>query len=472
MSSHREAPQTAMDPVADNTDLYAFTSPERPDTVTIIANFIPFEDPAGGPNFYNFGNDVRYEIKIDNNGDAIEDIVYEFRFKTQFRNPNTFLYNTGPITSLDSPNWNIRQTYSIQKVTIDPSKARDDLARERSRETIAENLVVPPCRIGPRSTPNYENLANAAIHNLPGGGRVFAGQRDDPFFVDLGSIFDLGTLRPFQHLHLSPSAQAMGRDDLSGYNVHSIILQIPKNQLTRDGRPPTDVMAAQSVIGVWSSASRQRLTIRFAQLPLGLGPWVQVSRLGNPLINEVVIAAADKDAWNVAEPVSEAQFAARFTKPELAQLLPVLYPNVFPKLAALNASGAPRADLVAILGTGIPAGLVPGFQNFTGATVADMLRLNMAIPPTTNNPSPLGLAAGDAAGFPNGRRPFDDVVTIELRAVAGLLYNLIDKNFTADDAVSQITDGTLVNDKPFFNAFPYLAHPHEGYSVGMESAPA
>jgi len=336
---------------------------------------------------------------------------------------------------------------------------------------LAEGLISPPVRIGPRSTPGYEALANAAIYTLPTGEKVFAGQRADGFFVDLGSIFDLGTLRPFENLHLIPSAAAAaGRNGVKGFNVHSIALQVPKTALTHDGSVPTDATASKSVVGVWAAASRQRVTIRgYGDAPVGVGNWTQVSRLGNPLINEVVIPVGAKDGWNRQSPANDSAFAQYYSKPELAQLIPVLYPGVFPRLDALNASGAARADLVAILLTGIPSGLIAGFQNLTGNTQADMLRLNMAIPPTTSAPMPLGLIGGDPAGFPNGRRVFDDVVAIELRAIAGVVYSLIDPTFSADAAASLLTDGTT-NDVPYLTSFPYLAHPYEGYNHSHDAA--
>src|SRR5215469_4559579 len=190
MSSHREAPEISKDPVADSTDLYAFVSPDKPDTVTMIANYIPLEEPPGGPNFYEFGWDVQYDIHIDNNGDGHPDITYRFRFHTHVRDGDTFLYNTGPITSLDSPNWNRRQTYKVIEIRSDGGQ-----------KVLGEGLLCPPCNIGPLSTPNYQNLAAAAVHQLPGGVKVFAGQRAEGFYVDLGAIFDLGNLRPFQQLH-------------------------------------------------------------------------------------------------------------------------------------------------------------------------------------------------------------------------------------------------------------------------------
>ena len=458
MSSHREAPEISKDPVADNTDLYAFVDPTDPTKVTILANYIPLEEPAGGPNFYQFGDDVLYEIKIDNDGDAIADISYQFRFDTSYTNPNTFLYNTGPITSLSSASWNMRQSYSVTRVVLGDE---DD---ERSATVLGRDLVSPPVRIGPRSTPSYETLANAAIYSLGGGVTVFAGQRDEGFFVDLGSIFDLGALRPFQNLHLLPLPAMGGKDGTKGFNVHTIALRVPRSDLVRDGSTPTNVQDPRSVVGIWATASRQRGKMHDDGETKAAGPWVQVSRLGNPLINEVVIPVGKKDRWNARKPRNDADFASYYRDPELQNLLPVLYPGVFPNLAALlgtPAASRSRDDLVAILGTGIPWGIIPGFQNFTGSRVADMLRLNLAIPPSAT-PNPIGLLAGDAAGFPNGRRVADNVVAIELRAVAGVTLPLVRPSYVPDGAASLLTDGTS-NDKPYLATFPYLAHPHEGY---------
>jgi hypothetical protein len=460
MSSHREAPEISKDPVADNTDLYAFVSPDHPDTVTIIANYIPLEEPDGGPNFYQFGDDVLYAIYIDNDSDGTPEITYQFRFTTQLRNPDTFLYNTGPITSLDSPNWNMRQFYTVTKVGANGT-AKD----------LASGLACPPTNIGPRSTPNYSALAQAAVHTLSSGEVVFAGQRAEEFYVDLGSIFDLGGLRPFNSLHLIPLANMGGVNGAKGVNVHSIALQIPKTMLTKDGSNPTDAAAAVSVIGVWANASRQKSTIRNGAKPdQHTGPWVQVSRLGNPLINEVVVPLGEKDLWNSLTPADDAQFIGGAQHPELAKLLPVLYPGVFPNLAGLTAA---RADLVAILLTGIPSGIIPGFQNSTGSTPGDMLRLNMAIPPAST-PNVLGILGGDLAGFPNGRRVMDDVVSIELRAVAGATYPLIDKTYTPDAAAGKLTMGLSPSDTgvPNLGSFPYLGVPNQGYEAGVGGAPA
>ena len=423
MSSHREAPEISKDPVADSTDVYAFVSPDKPGTVTLIANYIPLQSPAGGPNFYEFGDDVLYEIHIDNNGDGRADISFQFRFTTTVRNPETFLYNTGPIQSLSSPNWNRRQTYNVSM----------------SGRTIGTGLACPPCNIGPLSTPDYAALAAPAVHQLGGGITVFAGQRAEGFYVDLGAIFDLGDLRPFEQLHAPFGLQALqaapGVNATDNVNVHSIAIQVPISALTRSGHP---------TIGVWTTASRQRARLWDADSGENVdsGPFRQVSRLGNPLVNEVLIPLGHKDQWNSLPPSDDKRFAAYVTKPGLAALLPVLYPGVFPNLAALVKSGKPRADLEAILLTGIPAGIIPGFTNLTGPVLADMLRLNTSIPPTPSaKQSIYGLLGGDAAGFPNGRRVTDDVVAIELRALAGVTYPLVDKTFKPDAAAGSSPTG-------------------------------
>jgi len=447
MSSHREAPEISKDPVADSTDIYAFVSPDKPGSVTLIANYIPLEAPAGGPNFYEFGDDVLYEIHIDNNGDGQADISYQFRFNTTVRNPDTFLYNTGPIESLGSANWNRVQTYSVSG----PSG------------TLGSGLSCPPCNVGPLSTPDYAGLAAAAVHDLGGGISVFAGQRAEAFFVDLGAIFDLADLRPFANLHatfgLPGIPKGPGVNATNHVNVHSIAIQVPISAVTRSGHP---------TIGVWTTASRQRVTLWDADQGenVNSGPFRQVSRLGNPLINEVIIGMGDKDRWNSLPPAGDKQFAHYVTQPGLAALLPVLYPGVFPNLAALVKSGKPRADLEAILMTGIPPGIIKGFTNFTGPVVADMLRLNTSIP-AAKNPNMFGLLGGDPAGFPNGRRIADNVVAIELRAIAGVTYPLIDPKFKPDAAAGLLTDGLTaasVSASPL-GQFPYLGVPYGGFNT-------
>ncbi len=459
MSSHREAPGTSKDPVADNTDVYAFRSPDNPDTVTFIANYLPFEAPFGGPNFFEFDPQVLYSIQIDNNGDGCADVTYDFSFEVQVANPNTFLYNVGPIASISSPNWNRKQFYSVTRTD-----------RHGSR-VLGSNLPCPPCNIGPSSTANYPALAQEAIQSLPGGRTVFAGQRLEGFYVDLGAIFDLGDLRPFQNLHLAsmvpPSA---GVNSTHGFSVHSIALQVPLTDVTRGGTWPSDPTSSSSVIGVWASASRQHALIREHDGSTNaVGGFVQVSRLGNPLFNEVIVPMGKKDLWNSLPPSEDKQFLEYVQHPELASLIAnVLYPGVFPNLAGLT---APRADLVAILLTGIPAGLISGFQNYTGPTYADMLRLNLAIKPASS-PSALGIPGGDLAGFPNGRRVFDDVVSIELRAIAGLLYPLVDPSYTPDGAASLLTDGLDPSSTSYLSTFPYLGTPQSGYNTAPLSTVA
>ncbi len=452
MSSHREAPEISKDPVADSTDVYAFVSPDHPSTVTLIANYIPLQGPAGGPNFYEFGDDVLYEIHIDNNGDGEADISYQFRFSTQVLDPDTFLYNTGPIASLGSTNWNRRQSYDVTAMN------------GYSYATLASGLACPPCNIGPLSTPDYASLAAQAVHSLGGGVTVFAGQRAEGFYVDLGSIFDLADLRPFENLHAQYglnvfSGPAAGVNATDQLNVHSIAIQVPISSVIRPGHP---------TIGVWTTASRQRVRLWDADNGenVNSGPFRQVSRLGNPLVNEVLIPLGRKDLWNSLPPSDDKQFAGYVTQPGLAALLPALYPGVFPKLAALVASGKPRADLQAILLTGIPAGLISGFENLTGSVLADMLRLNTSIKPTpASKQSIYGLLGGDVAGFPNGRRVTDDVVAIELRALAGVTYPLVDKSFTADAAAAKLTDGLTPASvsSPYLGQFPYLGVPYSGF---------
>jgi len=450
MSSHREAPSISQDPVADNADTYAFVSPDDPSTVTIITNYVPLQGPPGGPNFFEFGDDVLYSIYIDNDGDALPEIEYQFRFRTTLQNEDTFLYNTGPIGSLSDPNWNKRQLYSVSVV------------RGNGTKSLGQDLSCPPCNIGPRSTPNYDSLATAAVHHLPTGETVFAGQRNDGFFVDLGAIFDLGDIRELNPAHLIPSAAGTSVDPLKTLNIHAIAIKVPIQMLTRDGSVPSDVAAATSVLGIWGGASRRKVQVRDGYETRNAGPWVQVSRLGNPLFNEVIVPVGDKDRWNAVDPIDDIGFEKYVNQPELGRLLPVLYPGAFPNLAAYTKN---RADLHAILLTGIPNGVVPGFQNFTGPNPADMLRLNVAVPPTVNNPNPIGLVAGDAAGFPNGRRVFDDIVSIELKAIAGATIPLVDPTYTPDAAVGLVSSYLTPGADRYQSTFPYLGTPHDGYDT-------
>jgi hypothetical protein len=460
MSSHREAPEISKDPVADSSDLYAFVSPDVPDTVTIIANYVPLQLPAGGPNFFEFGDDVLYEIHVDSNGDGRPDLTYQFRFRTELRNDETFLYNTGPIESLDSENWNRRQFYSV--TTVDA---------HGKATVLAAKLACPPCNVGPLSIPDYDSLAADAVHELTTGEKVFAGQRADAFFVDLGAIFDLGTLRPFQDKHLvgrklfNYAGKAVDATD--AMNVHSIAVQVPAHVVRRGGKKKVGGRDPGAIIGVWTSASRRQVQVRHGDAKnddVYVGPQVQVSRLGNPLFNEVIVPMAEKDRWNSLPPSEDKRFAGFVEQPELASLLPVLYPGLFDNLAALDKAGTPRADLVAILLTGIPDGLIDEFQNSTGEVQADMLRLNTAVPPSEDE-NPFGIIGGDLAGFPNGRRVADDVVSNSLRAIAGATFPLVDETFRPDAAASQVEQGLSAKDlsSKLLKHFPYLGTPFDGF---------
>jgi Domain of unknown function (DUF4331) len=430
-SSHREAPLISEDPVADNTDTYAFVSPDDPESVTLVANWIPFELPPGGPNFNKFGDDVLYKINVDNDGDATADVVYQWRFKTTVANPNTFLYNTGPVESLDSENLNVKQTYTLTEI------------RDGQRTNLVTNAPVAPANIGPRSTPNYEALATAAVVDVEGGGKSFAGPRDDPFFVDLGAVFDLLGNRPLNEAHAAPLPNAPGQDDVAGFNVHSVVLQVPTDSLVDD----------DPVIGVWSTTDRRTDRVFGGGKIKNTGDFTQVSRLGMPLVNEVVAPLGAKDAFNASKPSGDKQFLPAVENPEVATLIPQLYPGV-------NVPPAPREDIVTIFLTGIPDVNQP--QN---VKASEMIRLNTSIAPTPlDQQDRLGLLAGQNDAFPNGRRLVDDVYDIELRALAGGTPFTPDFNIAPNNA---LTDGVDANDVPFLSSFPYLALPHQGYESDL-----
>jgi Domain of unknown function (DUF4331) len=480
-SSHSEAPLISQDPRADNTDLYAFVTPNNTNTVTMIANYIPLEAPASGPNFYSFDDSVLYEIKIDNTGDGVPDIGYQFRFQTRTVDPDTFLYAKLPIGFSNGAytNWNRPQTYSVTLVHFnkdgkvmgnpeDPGKGPNDPV------ILGTNILTPPDNVGPRTTPNYDALAAHAVTDLGNGIKVFAGQRDDPFYVDLGSIFDLGGLRPFNMFHLIPLAPAAGVDALKNYNTHSIAIQVPIDDLTTFSNP---------VIGIYASASRQKETVlRKDGTKDGHGPWVQVSRLGNPLVNEVVTPLGDKDYWNREDPSQDAEFEHYFLKPEVSHLENILYgtlPQGHAGGALQNIDETGRTDLVGVELTGLKFG---SFNlNFTGSTPADLLRLNTNFKPGPNgacpggSPSPaapdrLGVLANpvpDLCGYPNGRRLGDDVIDIDLRAFAQGYGAFLSTAFGLPDKQpnDQLGDGVDQNDVSFSSSFPYVASPHQGYEV-------
>lgn len=440
-SSHREAPQITEDPTVDCTDVYSFVSPDKPDTVTLIANYIPLEEPSGGPNYYKFSDTALYEVHIDNDGDAIEDITFRFEFTTTTRNAGTFLYNTGPITVApsgdDYDGLNVVQRYKITRIDGD---------RRRGRVTVlGAGLLVAPTNVGPKSIPNYDALATAAVHTLSDGTQVFCGPRDDPFYIFLGAAFDL--LNVDAVLPGGDAAsQGLGRDQLGGFNCHSIALQVPKHLLTSDGMAPVDPAADASIIGVWSTASRRqvRLGRTGGRSAIQGGAWVQVSRLGMPLVNELVIPRSHKDRFNNSKPKDDAQFLSFVQEPELAGILQGLF--------GLPVPAAPRTDMVTAFLTGVPG------LNQKG-TACEYQRLNLAIaatPPAQRNR--LGVLAGQLDGFPNGRRLEDDVVDIGLRVVHGVLVD-------ANAYGVELGDTIPGNDKPFLSSFPYLAAPHDGVTA-------
>ena len=451
-ASHAEAPLISMDRFADNTDTYAFRSTEigREGFVTLMANFIPLQEPSGGPQYYRFDDSVLYEIKIDNTGDGIEDISYQIQFKTSIVNGNTVLGHSGPtvdgvINSLDDLDYNMPQTYSVKRV---------DRSTGRNGRVLAAGLRTPPNNVGPRVTPNYEtNLGSQAIYPMSNGGRAFAGQRDEYFYLDLGGTFDL--------LNLRSIGTCGGVDTTQNFNISTIAIEVPIAELTRNGMAPTSTTDSNAVVGVWSTASRRSTrVIADDGTRTTSGGWVQISRLGNPLVNEVVIPLALKDAFNSLSPQFDAVAAPAVLDPEFARLLKATF--------GINIPPPPRNDLVAIFATGIPPNTVPGAPNYTtflsDGQPHEYLRLNVAIPPTpTAMQNRLGLLGGDIAGFPNGRRPVDDTVDIALRAVAG------GTPFTPETNVppnNMLGDGVSFNfEGPLLTRFPYLLPPNAGNTI-------
>jgi hypothetical protein len=432
-SSHREAPLSALDPTGDDTDVYAFVAPDAPGAVTLVANWIPFEDPAGGPNFYRFDDRATYYLNIDNTGDGRYDVRYQFRFKTKVRNPDSFLYALPGVTSIADPKLNIVQTYTLKR-------ERYRNGHRYSRRTIGSDLPVAPNNVGPKTIPNYAAVAAEAIRPLKGGGKVFAGQADDPFFVDLGATFDAINIRK------GTGNAGGGKDDLAGYSVHSIALQVPKSDVTRDRESVKSASASNAVVGVWASTERPRLQATTVATR-GSKRDVQVSRLGNPLVNEVVIPLGQKDRFNATQPSDDLKnFGKYVLSPELAKVINILFPG-------LNVVETGRTDIVQALLTGIP-GLT---QIAPGAPPTDTLKLNLGVAPAAK-PSRFGVLAGDTQGFPNGRRLADDVTDIELRVVGGFL---IGNKLPLGDGVDR-------NDKAFRSAFPYVAAPAAGFDSQLK----
>ncbi|MFG3689617.1 DUF4331 domain-containing protein [Micromonospora sp. NPDC047740] len=435
-SSHREAPLIAGDPEVDNTDVYAFVSPDKQDTVTLIANWLPFEEPNGGPNFYFFKPGARYDINIDNNGDAKADITYRWVFTNDDkRDGTTFLYNNGVVNNLTDPTLLFKQKYTLTEI------------RGGESRVLVQDGTAAPSDVGPASMPDYGRLRQQAILPVEGGGQTYAGQTEDPFFLDL-RVFDL---------IYGANLSERGQDTLAGYNVQTVALQVPKSALALNGDDTRN-----PVVGIWSTTSQQGMQV---SQPRAGGDQVQVSRLGNPLVNELVPAANQKDAFNASTPADDSknqQLINRILNPEL--------PQVIQKLYNIPAPATPRNDLAEIFLTGI-AKNAPTLDNTKAPIQADlnsqilnadvdaasfvpseMLRLNMSVP-VTANPNRLGVLGGDLQGFPNGRRLTDDVLDIELQAFEGAAQTgQLVPALAAGDEVN-------TNNVPFGNTFPYLALP-------------
>lgn len=447
-SSHREAPLISQDATADATDLYAFVSPDKPDTVTLITNWIPFETPASGPNWYRFGDDVLYEIHVDNVGDAQDHISFQFRFNTKIVNPNTFLYNTGPVNNINDNTYNLRQYMTITRLDApsDGSCKDKPLANcSTARSTLlGKDIPVAPANVGPSSFPLYEAVAAMAVKNLGNGMKAFAGPRADAFFADIGSLFDLLTIRDL------PGNKGGGVDSFASYNAHTISLQVPIKMLTKDGSKPTDPANAAAVIGTWTTSSRQTTQVFNQGGPsMSSGRWVQIERLGMPLVNEVVVPLALKDAFNGLYPWQDHTLPAVVnvvTDPEPARLLKAIY--------NINVPPTPRNDLVTVFLTGVPGLNQPPKELLVPS---EQLRLNVAIKPS-EKPKRLGVLAKDTGGFPNGRRLNDDVIDVSLQVVAGVLVNGF--NVAPNN---QLGDGVNRPFREIMESFPYQASPYSGF---------
>jgi hypothetical protein len=445
-SSHREAPSILGDPTADNTDLYAFTAPDAPGSLTIVSNWIPFEDPSSGPYFGKLDPRARYYVKIDNTGDGYEDVAYRWKFKQRFRNPDSYLYAAPTVDSVDDPDVNFVQTYDLYRETY---RGKGKLKRSRK---IASNLPVAPDNVGPKTIPDYAKVSNGAVASLPGGGKTFVGPADDPFFIDLATIFDGVNIDKPGRPNIGLGNQGGGKDDVAGYNTHSFALQVPEAAVTRNRKSVSGADAGNAVVGVWTSTERKKVSVlRHKGKRRVHKRWVQVSRLGNPLINEVIIPIGLKDKFNRTSPANDAaNFGAGALAPEPARLLNALFD--------LGVKETDRTDIVQALLTGVP-GLT---QIGSKPAPADTLKVNLGVPASAS-PNRFGVLAGDTGGFPNGRRLSDDVVDIELRVIAGALLK-------PEEGGKQIPlgDGVDVNDKPFRGEFPYVALPDSAFDSKLK----
>jgi len=422
---------TSTDPTGDDTDVFAFTAKNAPDALTVVANWVPFEDPAGGPNFYRFDDRARYYINIDNTGDGDYDVRYRFDFRTKLNDKN-YLHSLTQVTNLDDPQLFQKESYEVVRETY------NSRGRLTSARSLGRRFRVAPSNVGPKTMPDYETLANSAISALPGGGRVFAGQRDDAFFLPLDRVFDSVNLEG-----AGTGNMGGGIDTLAGYGVQTIALQIPEARVTRDGGAVGSATASNAVVGVWASTERRRLQVTNDGADAGPAKrrkdWVQVSRLANPLVNELFIPQSLKDKYNRTQPSDDLKNFGKFAlNPFLA--------GAFNQLLNLGVKETDRTDIVQALFTGIP-GMT---QISKKPAAADTLKLNMGVAPSQTE-NRFGVIGGDTGGFPNGRRLADDVVDIELRVVGGYLV-------PADQGGKKLPlgDGVDVNDQPFQSEFPYV----------------
>jgi hypothetical protein len=464
-ASHREAPLIALDPAADNTDVYAFRSWEHPSKVVFILNVNPGQDPADGPNYFNFDDNVLYRIHIDNDENGVaEDIVYEFQFSTETRpalgsllfplpyvgNPHIPVTQLQGITALDGPGsegLTRRQTYTVTEVH----------GKTRTRLFQGQKLIAVPSNVGPATMPDYEGLAAQGIYSTdPSGIRVFAGQRAETFYIDLGAVFDTVNLRRFPPL-LTPAEDAnnavnpFGVNRFSGFNISTIAIEVPITRITRDGESAETT--AGPVIGMYASTARQQVTILD---PRGTparteGQFIQVSRMGNPLVNELIIDTPSKDAWNRSEPEDEAQFQQFYKNPSIAQALFLIFGFPVP--------AAPRGDLMSLL-LKYPGQSLAGTD--CGSPCAELLRVDLRVAPTApGSQNRLGSAlSADPAGWPNGRRPNDDVTDIAIRVVGGPNYIAA----RAGDGVNflQGAQGSNLTPNGIYKVFPFLPTPYDG----------
>ncbi len=489
-SSHREAPITALDRPADITDFYAFVSYDNPDKVTFILNVDPLLEPSNGPNYFPFDDNIVYAVRVDNNHDALDDVVFEVRFKTEIRAPGVFTGFVGAgagltapanspapvapgtpvvppaITALDGPGsegLNLRQTYTVTMLKRVGTSSRFERTELGGRAGL---LFAVPTNVGPRTMPNYPALRASGVYALDRGVRTFAGTADDPFYIDLGAAFDTlnfragvtapnppGVLKDDQDAN---DAQNFAADAVSGFNVNSIAIEVPVALVTSTGRKEA-ATAPAATIGAWGTTSRPRTLIRRAVNPkTPAGDFAkssrsvrQVQRMANPLVNELLIGTGSKDKWSLSQPKDDAQFADFALDPLLARVLNAAYREALPIPAP------PRNDLLVLVQYKAPIA-APGTPE---GPVADLLRLNTGVPPTAQpQRKRLGVLAGDNAGFPNGRRVSDDVTDIAARVVAGVLAGPRFSGFPHN----RIGDGVNTNDVPYLESFPYVGLAHSG----------